>query len=309
MSPMSHSDRFRQALLDLAWSQWGELGVAGWIRCHADWAVDPEPLILFTAALGEGDPRLRDESTDWCIRYGRYISVARLRNLLRDGPSSVRAAFGEYAATVNAHAALRWPEATHPRNYRPTGRSKLGDFTRPALIALRLRAMFGVSARAEILRTFVAEPRACLSAADLAAEAGYTKRNVEKELDSLRLAGLLVGAAVRNQLRHRLARPQSLLSFVGERPASFPRWSPILRVLLNSLDLFTRAEALEPALRAVEVRRTVRMMADHLAQASLESPDPRPTGPAVWAAFEQWALRTASMLADGSTEVLRLTPT
>ena len=300
---MSHSDRFRQALLDLAWSLWGELGASGWIRRHADWAIDPEPLILFTAALGDADPRLRDESTDWCIRYGRYISVGRLRNLLRYELSPVCPAFGEYAATVNAHAGgLRWPEATHARSYRPTGRSKLDAFTRPALIALRLRALFGVSARAEILRAFVAQPRASLTAADLAAEVGYTKRNVEKELDSLRLAGLLVGTAVRNQVRHRLAHSEDLLSFVGERPAYFPRWSPVFRVLLDSLDLFARAESLEPPVQAVEARKMLRLLADHLARAGLDGPDHRVTGPAVWSAFEQWAVQAATTLAAGDPQ-------
>lgn len=305
---MSPSDRFRQTLLDLAWSLWGELGVSGWSRRHADWAIDPEPLILFTAALADADPRLRDESTDWCIRYGRHISVARLRNLLRDEPSPVRAAFGEYAATVNAHAGLRWPGATRARSYRPTGRSKLDDFTRPALVALRHRALFGVGARAEIVRAFVARPSASLTAADLAAEVGYTKRNVEKELESLRLAGLLVGTAVRNQVRHRLARPEELLAFVGERPTYFPRWSAIFRILLDSLDLFTRAVSLESVVRAVEARKTLRLLTDHLARAGLEEPGRRATGPAVWTAFEHWALQIATTLADGSPGAVGVTP-
>jgi len=31
------------------------------------WAIDPEPLIVFTA-IADLDPRLRDEALDWCIR-------------------------------------------------------------------------------------------------------------------------------------------------------------------------------------------------------------------------------------------------
>lgn len=44
---------------------------------EASIAISPEPLILFTAGLGDADPRLRDEATDWCVRYGRYVSAAR----------------------------------------------------------------------------------------------------------------------------------------------------------------------------------------------------------------------------------------
>jgi hypothetical protein len=47
------------------------LTAARWTRTHTDWAIDLEPLIMFTAALGDEDPRLRDEATDWCIRNGR----------------------------------------------------------------------------------------------------------------------------------------------------------------------------------------------------------------------------------------------
>jgi hypothetical protein len=100
----SFSKQLQEHALDLVWSLWAELGVSGWTRRHVSHAIDPEPLILFTAFLGDADPRLRDEATDWCIAYGRYVSAARLRNLLIGEESTVREAFGEFAATVNAHS-------------------------------------------------------------------------------------------------------------------------------------------------------------------------------------------------------------
>src|SRR3712207_4673357 len=115
--------RLMEAVLDLTWSLWAEARISGRTRLHASSAIDPEPLILFTAGLGDPDPRLRDESTDWCIRYDRYISAARLRKLLRRCRPKARVAFGEYAATVNAHGRHAWPGATEPRPYHPTGRS------------------------------------------------------------------------------------------------------------------------------------------------------------------------------------------
>jgi hypothetical protein len=44
-----------------------EVGVSGVFRRHGAWNIDLGPFIL-TAALADVDPRLRDESTDWCIR-------------------------------------------------------------------------------------------------------------------------------------------------------------------------------------------------------------------------------------------------
>jgi hypothetical protein len=301
-------ERFRELLLELAWSLWSEIGASGWTRRHQCWAIDPEPLIVFTAALRDADPRLRDESTDWCIRYGRYVSGARLRNLLKDEPASVRAAFGEYAATVNQHAEVRWPEAGEARVYKPTGRSRLDDFGRPALVSLRLRALFGVSTRAEIIRSFIASVDGQPTAADLAAEINYTKRNVEKELESLRLAGLLCRTAERNQLRYTLARRANLLDLVGPLPTHYPRWSSIFRLLLVSLEVYEQFEGLEPQVRAVEVRRTFRQLSWDLQRAGLGEPDPEATGEEVWPAFERWSGAVAGSLADAQLDAVFVNP-
>ncbi len=112
------SERLTGAATALAWSLWAEMGVSGWQRNHTSHAIDPERLILFTAFLGDADPRLRDEATDWCIAYGRYVSAARLRNLLSTQTPEVRATLAGLAATVNAHANLRWP-SHRPARHKP----------------------------------------------------------------------------------------------------------------------------------------------------------------------------------------------
>jgi hypothetical protein len=299
----SFSDRILESMLDLAWSLWAEMGVSGWARRHTSWMIDPEPLILFTAALRDADARLRDESTDWCIRYGRYVSAARLRRLLNLESPDSRVAFGEYAATVNTHAAVSWSGATDSRDYRPSGRSALETFERPALISLRLRALFGVGARAEIIRAFVAQPLSSPVTADLAEVAVYTKRNVEKELESLRLAGLTRVTRLRGQLRHRLAAPQELLAFVGPSPVVFPRWDVVLRVLSTIRRTAIRAEGLEPAVRAVEARRAIRILKPELERSNLDHPDTSVTGDAFWTAFEQWACQITAKLATGDADL------
>src|SRR5258708_844310 len=173
MPTLSSSAQLHENALNLLWSLWSELGVSSWTRRHAQWAVDPEPLILFTAASTELDPRLRDESTDWCVHYGRYVSVTRLRNLLRVEPDERQSSFETFAATVNAHSDLRWPSRQEARDYRRTGRSTVSSFAPPALIALRLRALFGVGARADILRVFVAEPSHLFTSSDLVPDVNY----------------------------------------------------------------------------------------------------------------------------------------
>src|SRR2546429_3285061 len=183
----------------LAWSTWAELGVAGWTRSHEDWAVDPEPLILFTAALADTDPRLRDEATDWCIHNWRFVSKVRLRNLLRDEPDEIRASFGELSATVNEHSGAVWPGATDVRPYKVTGRSSAPQLDRASMGWLRLRAMFGLGARTEILRHFLSGHEGAVSVARIAESTGYTKRNVAEECETLERAGVLAVHSVRNR--------------------------------------------------------------------------------------------------------------
>lgn len=296
------SARLQEQALDLVWSLWAELGVSGWRRRHTAHAIDPEPLILFTAFLRDLDPRLRDEATDWCVTYGRYVSAARLKNFLAQESSEVQAAFGEFAATVNAHASVRWPGASNPRRFRRTAGSELDDFRRPSLVVLRLRALFGVAARAEIVRAFVADPSARPSAADLALEIGYTKRNVAEALDALRMAGLLEVIPVRNQLRYGLARAAELAAVAGELPTSFPNWRSMFRILQRFMETVRSAGALTARVRNVEAVRALHDLAEDLRLVGMRPPSPG-NGEDAWRIFEAWALETAETWASGSPGV------
>jgi DNA-binding transcriptional ArsR family regulator len=300
----SSSTQLQEQALDLTWSLWAELGVSGWRRHHTSHAIDPEPLILFTASLGDVDPRLRDEATDWCIAYGRYISSSRLKNLLVTESPELQAAFGRFAATVNAHSTLRWSGATQPRRYQPMARSEVSDFRRPSLVSLRLRALFGVGARSEVLRVFVADQSAKLSAADLAVEVGYTKRNVAETLDALRMAGLLEAVPHRNQLRYELLRPKELGSFAAPLPTSFPQWRSIFRILEGLIDLARRGETLSVRVRDVEAVRTAHELEEDLRVLGIRPP--RLVGEdEAWSTLGAFGLELAQSWASGRTSSQR----
>jgi len=305
MQTASSSASIREHVLDLVWSLWAELGVSSWTRRHERWAVDPEPLILFTARVSETDRRLSDEAIDWCIRYGRYISATRLRNLLKDEPANEKSAFEAFAAVVNAHSEHNWPSNTEARQYQPSRRSSLSSFEAPALIALRLRALFGVAARADILRVVVAEPTRAFTASDLVPDVNYTKRNIDNALDSLTMAGLLEVKSVRNQHQHRLADPARLLGFIGERPQLFPRWTPIFRCLTALLDTAARAQELEPAVQMVEASRTFRQIEQWIEASGLAMPVAHTSGAEAWSTLLLWAEDLTSRLASGDASVFR----
>src|SRR5215472_11101970 len=181
--------RFSEEILDLAlemvWSLWAELGLSGWTRRHTSIAVDLEPLILVTSWLGQYDSRLRDESIDWCVTNSRLVSGIRLRNLLGNASEDVKRSFGDYSATVKSHIRVPWPGVGNAWRMTPSGKSGVADLDRPALIQLKLRAICGVSARAEILKLLLSASQRNWRTGELARQAAYGKDNVAGSLDLL----------------------------------------------------------------------------------------------------------------------------
>jgi DNA-binding transcriptional ArsR family regulator len=302
---MAPSSRRKQSVwakqaVALAWGAWSELGVSGWEHTHGSWAVDPEPLIFLTAGLGDRDPRLRDEAADWCIQHWRFISRVRLRNLLSDQPEAVLDGYGAFAATVNEHAGLNWPGATEPwKRYRASGRSMLRPLEEPALVCLRARAMFGVSARAEILRHLLAHNGRGLTVARLAALAGYAKRNVAEECDMLERAGVLARRTDGNRFIYSLAHRAELHAFVGELPEVFPNWTALSSVVLALVALADAEAELSPDAFTVETHRILHDLGDALDELDLAGPPRQPKGAALWAEVKTWGDELLANLAVG----------
>jgi len=288
----------REHILDTLWSQWHELGVSSTVpRRHSDDVIDPEPLIAFTATHSDLDARLRDESIDWILRYGTYVSKARLKNVLADWGLLDVPQFLEYAATVNEHSTMAWPAGrAKPLPFRSRARSLLEDLTRPALLSLRMRAVFGVGARSELLRAFLCRPHPAMTAADLAAETRYTKRNVLNELEPLRFAGLVQSFRAVNSDRYSLAKREQLLALVGPLPARTTRWAQTFRVLHAFLELARRSAKRSDLQNAVDAVRLLEEGHELFAAAELHPP-PLGSGAAAWPVFLAWAAGQARAIA------------
>ncbi len=288
----------REHVLDALWSQWHELGVASTVpRRHSDDAIDPEPLIAFTATHADLDPRLRDESIDWVLRYGTYISKARLKNVLADWDLLEDPLFREYAATVNANSQLAWPAGgAKPLVFRARARSLLEDLTRPALISLRIRAVFGIGARAELLRALVCRPSPAMTAADLSTETSYGKRNVLNELEPLRFAGVITSFRAVNADRFSLGKREQLVALVGPVPQRSTRWTQTFKALHAILHAVRRDAKRSELQVAVDVARLVDERRDLFAAAEMYPP---PVGPGTSASamFLEWAVVQARAIA------------
>jgi hypothetical protein len=282
----------------LLWGAWVELGVSGWQRTHADWAIDPEPLVIATAAIEDADPRLRDEALDWCVHNWRYVSRVRLRNLLHDAASRVQEAWGPFAATVSEHSGATWPEATESFAYRTTGRSVLDSMDRPSRAWLRLRGMFGLGARTEILRYFLSGHRRATTAT-IATHIGYTKRVVADECDALTKAGVLRSQQSANRFYYGLDRGAALRAFVGDIAPVRPDWSALFRVTSAFVRLEAAAERVPAKALVVEARKVVDQIDDDLDDLDIED---RPTliqSDTYWPAVRDFADRYLSAWANG----------
>ncbi|HEV8534782.1 MAG TPA: hypothetical protein VGR87_03555 [Candidatus Limnocylindria bacterium] len=295
---MTTYSELREYVLDTLWSHWHELGVAAAVpRRHSDDFVDPEPLIAFTAAHSDLDPRLRDESIDWVLQYGPYVSKARLKNVASDWGLLENTLFREYAATVNAHGGTGWPSAgTRPLPFRSRARVNLEDLTRPALLSLRIRAIFGVGARAELMRAFLTRPLPAMTAADLAEETRYGKRNVLNELEPLRLARVVTSFRAVNVDRYSLAKADEIKALVRPLPQRFTRWIQTFAALHAILEVSRGAGKRSELQNAVEAARFLQEHKDLLASAELYPPA-LPAGVAAWRTFLDWAVAYARVIA------------
>jgi DNA-binding transcriptional ArsR family regulator len=286
------SEQLEDALLELAWSQWTELGVRGVVARRSASSIDPEALLVLTAGLAERDPRLRDESLDWCVKHHRYLSRSRLRNVLRRLSASHRTAYDRYAATLSAAGVRGWPAEAESWPFEASSKSTLADLSRPALARIRLRAIFGVSARAEILHVLAWQSSGWTSSAELAELAGYTKRNVDEALDNLVRGGLVEVHLVGNRRMVRLADRTSFEALVGQPPDATPHWVTILTVMADLSALFQASDVADPRVQDVEASRVIAELSNRTGMTAL--PPLPAAGPSAWDRLLRWVLLLAA---------------
>lgn len=292
-------------VVSLVWSMWAELGVSGWTRNHRDFAIDPEALVLLTAWLHDLDPRLRDEATDWCTRYGKFVSAARLKNLLASLGWLDSGWWSEFAATVNANSRWQWPGPdADPREFEGSQKSRIESFTRPSLMHLRVRAFVGLGARAEILRLLSSEPHNRVGVAQTAAQIGYSKRNTAEALDGLEMAGLLNSFRVRNRLEYAVIDTARLAALVDPRPPWIPVWVPIVNVVIRVLEFIRHAEVLPESVASVECVSLLRGLNEELGAWGVPAPQLVMIEEPAYRRFTHWSGELLTGLAVGDPKFI-----
>lgn len=313
-------EQFQEHVLGFLWRQWSALGVAGQSQPVDRWMLDPEALLLATTSLGR-DPRLFDEVLDWLNTNGQFINLQRLQNLgQRFGDLTVLRAMAAHLARRSVHA--KWktllrekptvagaqplfpgvpvfglPDELFARHGWQRGPvtlrqlSKPADPHRPTNFLMKLRALFGMQARAEVIAYLLAEESG--HPGEMAVRLAYFPRTLQTTLNDLARSGHLQCRREGQEKRFWLRRDdwRFLLTWAaasGESAPEFPHWVDwsSVYVALESVARFLNRPDLErasSAVQAIELRACLDTLDPAFLRESIHVP-PGATGAAYVAA-------------------------
>ncbi len=221
-------DLYLEFLLHFSWRQWVALGVAGHADIKDKWIIDPEALLLFTCTIGRYDARLFDEVLDWLDVNGNLINIQRLRNILKKenfAGGKVLSAIAKVSTgrskclkwrtllksglnefTNNSTPLFFFKDGNPMENYGEPdvnfnnygfarGKIKLRGHTQPVNITkntgilIKLRSLFGINARCEIILYLLTHESAHPSL--IAREVYYSQKTVQDILVEMIQSGLV----------------------------------------------------------------------------------------------------------------------
>ena len=166
--------------------------------------------------------------------------------------------------------------------------------TSQARLRIRLRAGFGVNARADVLAALLASSPHDLTAADLARATRFTKPNVASALDALILAGLVMARPIGNE--RRVGLPPKMLVLPGLRPPVVQLdWVARFGVALE-VHRFAERDGMSTTVRAIEARRLVDGLARRMSAEGMPMPNLNATGDEFAFAFDRWLVELAHWL-------------
>lgn len=261
--------------VELAWSLWRTLGVSTWSGTHQGWAIELEPLVAYTALIADKDQRLLRESIDWCVLNDAFLSRRQLRHVVTAQHWPFKGPIGRFGATLTKLTKRPWPDAEEPPyDLTPSGKSEPPVLSRPELIQLRLRSVFGVTARAEVLRVLLEDERREWSLADITERVAYTRRQVTTDLEMLTLGGVTRRVDSSGSYRFALENADGLLGWLGPMPAVSIRWAPTFRLMTGLMEIVDTLASEDWRMPSAEVQRQMRALDPQVTELRLRPPSP-----------------------------------
>jgi len=280
----------------LLWSVWSEMGAPGGGRQHRRVVIDPEPLIAFSPHLARRDSRLLGLAFDWCSHNASKVSKHRLAGLAKLLPERSRRTLVGFNGALTSHG-VRWRPAGTPLDLEPDRARVALPMERPALLAFRVRALAGVSARADVLLRLLVTPEGAADASSLTPP-GTSRRNVERVLAELIEAGLVLVHGSPRRRRFRLSDPASLARTTGAEGLANWDWHRLLHAV-SLLHAFVETAPKTARLRQIHAVKARKAIAGQTVSAGAELP-PNLEGRAdAFDALLTWGGEFTRRLADG----------
>lgn len=182
--------------VEASWAQWSSLMPAAVSAEKQSWTVvDPEALVFVSLALSPRERRLEDAVAAWARAAGFLMSKPRLKSVAEVFPPDVRWRTADFARYAFEGGDRRWKSlASSARNQSPPPREKQAGPLRlrfgPALV-LRLRAGFGVNAKADLLGMLLGLGGTEADLKLLTAATGYSQRTIRTATEEMAMAGVI----------------------------------------------------------------------------------------------------------------------
>lgn len=195
----STGKRIREASTRAVWTQWASLGASalqGSREEHAASIIDPEALLLFSLYLWDAERRLRDFAYWWAGVGSELVSVQRTKTLMKSFPPEAEERLGTFARWAVDAGDKRWrrfvsdevPAVPGGRSGKGLEKPRLGA---PSALMLRLRAGFGVSAKADVLAYLLGIGEQSASTQETAEATQYSRATVGGALGDMARAGFI----------------------------------------------------------------------------------------------------------------------
>lgn len=262
-----YKETYQQALTDMLWRQWVDLGIAGYApESKSGHTADPEALLIFTARYARYNQRLYDLVPEWLRQYGSLINIHRLKTLLSKSQWKDTQSLLLLLTYATAPGEKRWqklistlhtpgpasplfidPDSGTPffipkadpsaarlgfqrPPYIPAAKITTTLPENPATYLLRLRAHYGTTARAEIILALLNTP-AC-SVQELTRACSFSWGVISSVLAELTCGGIITPMpGVGTRKIYTLTTPEKIKQLISASRIKFPDWPAIFDTL------------------------------------------------------------------------------
>lgn len=242
----------QEIAVEIAWKQWASLG-AGALSAperRAASIIDPEALLLLSLVVQDAERRLADFSAWWAEVGSELLSVQRTKTMLKHFPEPAAAGLDDFARLALESGDRRWKRyaaAEVPEwGTRRLKGAETPRLTEASTLVVRLRAGFGVNAKADALSFLLGIGGESATVQDIARAISYSTVAVRNALKDMVLARLIHETTDHPARYYVYLEPWAeLLELESPRhmkPPAWAYWYPVHAFLANAYVLFKQGK-------------------------------------------------------------------